>query len=87
MDIGAYSGNSDGGILSDSEIGKYLRNNTLNLPEGRTTLLGCDIHIPGFFVADNAFQLSTRIMKPYSGKYLSNKNKFLIIEFQELDKQ
>lgn len=73
VDIGAYGGNSDGGIFSDSEIGKSLRNNTLNLPEGRSTLPGCDICIPGFFVADDAFQLSVRIMKPYSGKYLSNK--------------
>lgn len=73
VDIGAYGGNSDGGIFSNSEIGENLRNNNLNLPEGKANLPGCDIQTSGFFVADDAFQLSTRIMKPYSGKYLSNK--------------
>lgn len=73
VDIGAYGGNSDGGIFADSEIGVSLRNNTLNLPEGTAALPNCNIATPGFFVADDAFQLSTRIMKPYSGKQLSNK--------------
>ncbi|XP_018397504.1 PREDICTED: uncharacterized protein LOC108775582 [Cyphomyrmex costatus] len=75
VDIGAYGGNSDGGIFADSEIGVCLKNNDLNLPKDITALPGCDVMIYGYFVADNAFPLSTRIMKPYSGKQLSNKKK------------
>ncbi|XP_032687796.1 protein ANTAGONIST OF LIKE HETEROCHROMATIN PROTEIN 1-like [Odontomachus brunneus] len=48
VDIGAYGGNSDGGIFADSEIGERLRNNNLNLPNGTAALPGCDIAIPGF---------------------------------------
>lgn len=49
VDIGAYGGNSDGGIFADSEIGKSLRNNDLNLPNGTFTLPSSNIAIPGFF--------------------------------------
>ncbi|XP_032689576.1 protein ANTAGONIST OF LIKE HETEROCHROMATIN PROTEIN 1-like isoform X1 [Odontomachus brunneus] len=60
VDIGAYGGNSDGGIFADSEIGERLRNNNLNLPNGMAALSGCDIATPEFFVVDDAFQLSNR---------------------------
>lgn len=33
VDVGAYGGNSDGGIFQ-TEIGMCLRNNNLNLPIG-----------------------------------------------------
>lgn len=75
VDIGAYGGNSDGGIFADSEIGKSLRNNGLHLPNGIAVLPGSNIATFGFFVADDAFKISTRIMKPYSGKQLSYKQK------------
>lgn len=75
VDIGAYGGNSDGGIFADSEIGKSLKNNNLNLPNGTAALPGCDIVTPGFFMADGAFQLLKKIMKPYSAKRLLNKQK------------
>jgi len=74
VDIGAYGGNSDGGIFESSNIGKNL-NNKLNLPTAHVYLPGSSISMPGFFVADAAFPLSTRIMKPYSGKNLTEKQK------------
>ncbi|XP_018369956.1 PREDICTED: uncharacterized protein LOC108765648 [Trachymyrmex cornetzi] len=73
--IGAYGGNSDGGIFANSEIGVSLKNNDLNFPKDIAALPGSDIMIYGFFVADDAFPLSIKIMKPYSGKQLSNKKK------------
>jgi len=74
VDIGAYGGNSDGGIFESSNIGKNL-NNKLNLPTAHVYLPGSSISMPGFFIADAAFPLSTRIMKPYSGKNLTEKQK------------
>lgn len=75
VDVGGYGGNSDGGIFADSEIGLCLTNDDLNLPKGMATLPGSDIATPAFFVADDDFSLSNRIMKPYSGKQLANKKK------------
>ena len=75
VDIGAYGGNSDGGIFEFSSIGKNLNNNALNLPTSFAYLSGSNISMPGFFIADAAFPLCTRIMKPYSGKYLTKKQK------------
>lgn len=71
VDIGAYGGNSDGGIFDASIIGKSLKNSQLNLPEDNATLPGSDISIPGFFIGDAAFPLITRIMKPYSASDLT----------------
>lgn len=73
VDVGAYGGNSDEGIFADSSIGHDLRNENLNLPTGTALLPGSNIGIPGFFLADDAFQLSTRIMKPFSGKRLGER--------------
>jgi len=74
VDIGAYGGNSDGGIFESSNIGKNL-NNKLNLPTAHVYLPGSSISMPGFFIGDAAFPLSIRIMKPYLGKNLTEKQK------------
>ncbi|XP_071578889.1 uncharacterized protein [Temnothorax nylanderi] len=74
VDIGAYGGNSDGGVFESSNIGKNL-NNGLNLPTSLAYLPGSNISMPGFFIADAAFPLCTRIMKPYSGKNLTEKQR------------
>jgi len=75
VDIGAYEGNNDGDIFGESSnIGKNL-NNKLNLPTAQIYLSGSSINMSGFLIADAAFPLSTRIMKPYSGKNLTEKQK------------
>jgi len=71
VDIGAYGGNSDGGIFEASNIGKNLKNGQLNLPKGNAKLPGSNISMPGFFIGDAAFPLITRIMKPYCGSNLT----------------
>lgn len=75
VDIGAYGGNSDGGILESSTIGQNLNNDGLNLPTSFAYLPGSNISMPAYFIADAAFPLCTRIMKPYSGKYLTETQK------------
>jgi len=59
VDIGAYGGNSDGGIFESSNIAKSLNNNGLNLPTSFANLPGSNISMPGFFIADAAFPLCT----------------------------
>ncbi|XP_025157152.1 uncharacterized protein LOC105183012 [Harpegnathos saltator] len=68
VDTGAYGGDSDEGIFNDSEIGIKLNNEQLNLLKGTANLPGSNLKTFGYFIADDAFRLSTRIMKPYSGR-------------------
>lgn len=81
VDIGAYGGNSDGGIFADSDIGINLKNENLNLSKESLQLPRSNIRMPGFFLADDAFELSTRIMKPYSGRCLEEKKKICNYRF------
>lgn len=81
VDVGAYGGNSDGGIFSDSLIGKNLKNENLNLPKGTFALPGSQIRTPTFLLADDAFSLSNRIMKPYTGKNLDEKQQICNYRF------
>jgi len=48
-----------------------LRTGQLNLPKDNAKLPGSDISIPGFFIGDTAFPLTTRITKPYCGSNLT----------------
>ncbi|XP_024881196.1 protein ANTAGONIST OF LIKE HETEROCHROMATIN PROTEIN 1-like [Temnothorax curvispinosus] len=75
VDIGAYGGNSDGGIFNDCNIGTNLSNNTLNLPNEQINLPNSNLKTYTYFVADDAFKLSKRIMKPYSSKNLMYKQR------------
>ncbi|XP_066583739.1 uncharacterized protein [Prorops nasuta] len=75
VDIGAYGGNSDGGIFECSNIGKSLKNNQLHLPITLGRLPNSDNLLPGYFLADSAFPLSSNLMKPYSGNNLSKEQK------------
>lgn len=76
-----FVGDSDGGIFNDSEIGIKLNNEQLNLPKGTANLPGSNLKTFGYFIADDAFRLSTRIMKPYSGKHLSDEQKICNYRF------
>lgn len=71
VDVGAYGGNSDGGIFDASVIGKNLKNGQLNLPKDNAKLPDSDVSIPGYFIGDAAFALTTRIMKPYGSTKLT----------------
>lgn len=71
VDIGAYGGNSDGGIFDASLIGAGLKNGLLSLPKENAQLPGSDINISGFFIGDAAFPLTTQLMKPYPGSHLT----------------
>lgn len=74
VDIGTNGRISDGGVFSRSEMSAAIYNNTLNFPPDKP-LPGCQMPIPYVIVADDAFPLKERIMKPYRFRGLTNEQK------------
>ena len=69
IDIGAYGRNSDGGIFANSNLGKGLVGNTLQIPND-APLPGAEQMgaLPYVVVADKAFPLKRNIMRPFPGR-------------------
>lgn len=75
VNVGAYGSEGDSGVFGADKIGEKIYNDELILP-GETTIGGQKL--PYFFIADDAFRLSTRIMKPFTpkkGQYLSKEER------------
>jgi hypothetical protein len=72
IDVGSLGAMSDSIIFKESKMGQMLENNTFNIPEGRR-LPGDENGrvMPFFVVADEAFSLSKKILRPYAKKNLS----------------
>jgi len=69
IDVGAFGKESDSTIFENSPFNKKLQNNELNIP-------GTDNpKMPFTFIGDEAFALSPKIMRLYSGKVMSDKKK------------
>lgn len=64
VDVGANGRISDGGIFRQSSLAAAVAKNSLNFPEDRP-LPGRQKLMPYVLVADGAFPLSERIVKPY----------------------
>lgn len=73
--VGEIGSNSGAAIFANSPIGQQIRDRGLDLPNGVAPLPGSNLKTPCCFVGDDAFPLSTRLMKPYSGHYLPNDEK------------
>lgn len=71
IDVGSYGRNSDGGIFSNSIIGKKLHNTTLNIPKPNPLLENGD-PLPYVFVGDEAFPLKPYLLRPYSRNSLGD---------------
>ncbi|XP_057297594.1 putative nuclease HARBI1 [Hydractinia symbiolongicarpus] len=68
VDVGQYGSNNDCGVLSKSQIGMQLENQSLQIPPP-TSLAGCKFDpLPYFLVGDEAFPLKKNMMRPYPGK-------------------
>ncbi|XP_050516555.1 uncharacterized protein LOC126891424 [Diabrotica virgifera virgifera] len=65
---------SDGGVFRESNLSGALANNSLNLPPNRA-LPSRTSKIPYVLIADDAFPLTNRIMKPYPNRGLSDSEK------------
>lgn len=70
VDIGAYGSQSDGGIFKESLFGQKFDEDQFNIPRPQL-LIGTNIDLPYFLVADEAFPLKNYIMRPYGGRNLT----------------
>lgn len=70
VDVGSPGADGDLNSFSRTSIGKKILQNdpTLNLPEPSTIIEMDEMELPYFFIADDAFPIDMKIMKPYSGK-------------------
>lgn len=75
FDVCAFGTESDGGILSRSVFGKAIYEGALNFPKGKFHLPGSEKETPLYFVGDEAFQMTTNIMRPYPGRNLNEQRK------------
>lgn len=64
IDVGAFGKNSDASIFRNSNIGKSLVNGNLHMPPAKP-LPEENTILPHVIVGDEAFPLSTFMMKPY----------------------
>lgn len=80
VDVGCQGRISDGGVFKNSELYRKLENGSLNLPNA-SPLRGRNKHLPYVFVSDEAFPLTDRIMKPFSGTH-STRSKERIFNYR-----
>jgi len=69
VDVGAYGKQSDGGVFRYSALYQSLESRSLKLPEDRV-LPNSELTLPYVFVGDEAYPLTTYLMKPYSRRTL-----------------
>lgn len=69
IDVGVNGRISDGGVFRNSKLRELIVNDKMQLPPHRM-LPGQSSPLPYVFVADDAFPLTNRIMKPYSSRGL-----------------
>ena len=69
FDIGSYDSNNDNGILTNSEMDARLENQSFDLRRD-TDLVAC----VGFLLGDEIFPLTSRLLKPFSGRNLPKDN-------------
>ncbi|XP_025405334.1 uncharacterized protein LOC112679660, partial [Sipha flava] len=62
----AYGKNSDGGILSNSNLGKALERNKLNIPNDQY-LPDANEKLPLVIIGNEAFPLKKYLLRPYPG--------------------
>ncbi len=72
IDVGADGAASDGQIYNECELNELLQKNTIGFPDPEP-LPGDDRNMPYFFVADNAFQLRSYMMKPFPFRNIKSK--------------
>ncbi|RXN13484.1 nuclease HARBI1 [Labeo rohita] len=71
VDVGGYGRTSDGGTLRNSAFGESLRDGTLDLPPD-AAIPGAEHRgpLPCVFVGDEAFPLTTNLLRPYPGHHI-----------------
>jgi hypothetical protein len=68
IDIGAYGHEGDWNILKNSNFGRRLLQQQLDLPSARPLPLTAEPSLPFVFVGDEAFRLNEHLMRPYPSR-------------------
>uniref|UniRef100_A0A8C5PZ95 DDE Tnp4 domain-containing protein n=1 Tax=Leptobrachium leishanense TaxID=445787 RepID=A0A8C5PZ95_9ANUR len=74
VDIGSYGKDSDSTVFHNSTLWTKIQSRSLSIPKPQK-LPGTDIAVPFAFVGDEAFGLSSNLLRPYSGTQLSEKKR------------
>lgn len=69
--VDSFGRDSDSTIFKNSSLWNKLQNSSLNIPSPNF-IPGINIPILYAFVGDEAFGLSTNVLKPYAEKYLQD---------------
>uniref|UniRef100_A0A8C5QP12 DDE Tnp4 domain-containing protein n=1 Tax=Leptobrachium leishanense TaxID=445787 RepID=A0A8C5QP12_9ANUR len=72
VDVGSYGKDSDSTLFRNSTLWNAIESGTLHIPRP-APLPGTDVGVPYAFVGDEAFRLSTHLLRPYSGTHLTVK--------------
>lgn len=71
IDVGAYGKEGDSTVFRDSPLGKKLYSGSLNLPPPRCLPYTNENPQPFVMVGDEAFKLSTHLLRPYPSRQLN----------------
>lgn len=74
VDVGTNGRVSDGGVLQNTEFGKMLKNNSLNVPSPEV-VTNTTRTLPYVFVGDDAFPMGPNLLKPYSQSGLTKEKR------------
>jgi hypothetical protein len=74
VDVGVNGRISDGGVFRESSLSRAIATNSLNFPPDKP-LPNRQMKVPYVFVADDAFPLTTRILKPYPNRGLTDEQR------------
>lgn len=74
IDVGVNGRISDGGVFRECSFKKAMDLNILSFPKNKN-MPGQSIKVPYVFLADDAFSLSTRIMKPFPNRGLTREKR------------
>ena len=72
VDIGDYGRLSDGSVFANSNLGRAICEDKLNLPSTRYISKNIEKKFPFVFAGDEAFPLPTNLIKPYSRNFLEH---------------
>lgn len=85
IDVGAHGSVSDGSVFATSEIGQAIKREALGIPQEPLQLPSSNESLPYFFVGVQAFPLMGNLMRPYAGRHLKKRKKYLIIDYPVLE--
>lgn len=71
IDVGSYGREGDAGVFAKSAMGKQITHGNFNLP-APTALPGTEMVQPFIILGDEAFTLTTTLMKPYPQEQAKN---------------